>query len=545
MRTSKKVTETAIKAAALDVLHPSGERTRIPISPLPFRIGRGPDNDLILRDGRASRSHAVIRRADDGFAIEDLESLHGTWVNGKRIEALTDLLPGDTVHFGFEDSYRLLFSDATDRMHELLKRLSTFGASTSDPAGQFARLRMALDVARTLRTSLAAEEVLGAVLQTALTLTHAERAFLLLRSGDEMSIKLGRDSRGRALSIDSVSLPTEVLSRALQDRRDLLSMTLDSAMRDVICVPLVSIGSINAQETVNISPKSDTLGLIYLECHEQRVVPELNLELLHTLALEASTVLENANVLDRERQNMLLEQEVELARKIQQTLLPRKFPDTGWLRAAGSSLPSSEVSGDYFDLHQIDPDNWAAVIADVSGKGISSALLASLLQGAFLLGSDLAASLDEVVTKINGFLVDRAQREKYATLFYATIHSSGMMEWVNAGHCCPFVLKSNGDTRQLQTTGMPLGLWRNARYGFELLHLATGDKIIAYSDGISEAENELHEIFEPRLNPLLKQCAQLNAQQVHDRLISEVLQFQGRKQHDDITALVLEYGGQS
>lgn len=545
MRTSKEVTETAIKAAALDVLHPSGERTRIPMSPLPFRIGRGPDNDLILRDSRASRSHAVVRRTDGGFAIDDLESLHGTWVNGQRIETITELHPGDTVHFGFEDSYRLLFSDATDRMHELLNRLSAVSTNTSDAAGQFARLRTALDVARTLRTSLAAEEVLGAVLETALTLTRADRAFLLLRSGDELAIKLGRDSRGRALSIDSVTLPTDVISRALQDRRDLLSMTLDSTMRDVICVPLVSLGSINAQETVTISPKSDTLGLIYLECHEQTVVPELNLELLHTVALEASTVLENANVLERERQSMLLEQEVELARKIQQTLLPRKFPETGWLRAAGSSLPSSEVSGDYFDLHQIDPDNWAAVIADVSGKGISSALLASLLQGAFLLGSDLAASLDEVVTKINGFLFDRAQREKYATLFYATIHSSGMMEWVNAGHCCPLVLKTNGDTRQLQTTGMPLGLWRNAHYGFELLHLATGDKIVAYSDGISEAENELRETFEPRLNSLLKQCAQLNAQQVHERIISEVLQFQGGKQRDDITALVLEYCGQS
>jgi serine phosphatase RsbU (regulator of sigma subunit) len=208
----------------------------------------------------------------------------------------------------------------------------------------------------------------------------------------------------------------------LDERRDLLSLTLGLDRRDVICVPLVSLGSINAQQTVTISPKSDTLGLIYLEAHEETIVPQLNLELLHTLALEASTVLENAKILERERQKLLLDQELELARRIQGNLLPRTFPKDGWLRAAGSSWPSSEVSGDYFDLHRIDTDNWAAVIADVSGKGISSALLASLLQGAFLLGSDLAASLDEVVTKINGFLVDRAQREKYATLFYTPIH---------------------------------------------------------------------------------------------------------------------------
>ncbi len=535
---------TVSAEASLDVVHSSGERTRIPISPLPFRIGRGPDNHLIIRDNRASRSHAAITSTENGLAIEDLDSLHGTWVNGRRIEQATTLQPGDSVHFGFEESYYLLFSDGDDRINRLLTRLSAVNSQPGGAAGQFARLRAVLDVARTLQTSLANNEVLGAVLETALTLTGAERAFLILRSGDDLEVRLGRDASGRPLPPGSLSLPAEVTSRSLNERRDLLSMSLNSATHDVICVPLVSLGSINAQETVSISPKTGTLGLIYLESHKQTVVPELNLELLHTLALEASTVLENANVLERERQKMLLDQELELARKIQHNLLPRRFPADGWFCAVGSSLPSSEVTGDYFDLHQIDDDNWAAVVADVSGKGISSAILASLLQGAFLLGSDLAVSLDEVVTKINGFLFDRAQREKYATLFYVTIHSSGMMEWVNAGHCAPVLVSASGKTNQLQTTGMPLGLWRDAHYSIERLQLAPGDKLIAYSDGITEAENEDGELFEPRFNKLLKSFAPLNAQQSHDRLIAEILDFySGSKQRDDITALVLEYRG--
>ena len=536
--------EIASKIAALDVLHPSGERTRIPITTLPFRIGRGPDNHLILRDNRASRSHAAIQSTKDGLAIEDLDSLHGTWVNGQRISGITALQPGDTVHFGFEDGYRLIFSDEDDRMHRLLDRFSSITGTSGGAAGQFARLRTVLDVARSLQTTLSADEVLGAVLETALALTQAERAFLLLRSDEDLTIRLARDSRGHAIPVKDLSLPTDVMARALRERHDLLSMTLDTSRHDVICVPLVSLGSINAQETIRISPQSDTIGLIYLECHEQTIVPELNLELLHTLALEASTVLENANVLEREREQMLLEQELNLARKVQQNLLPRSFPATGWLQAAGSSLPSAEVSGDYFDLHQINGDNWAAVIADVSGKGISSALLASLLQGAFLLGSDLDASLNDVVTKINGFLVDRAQREKYATLFYATVHSSGLMEWVNAGHCAPFVVSKNGSLRQLQTTGMPLGLWRNAHYEVDRMQLSPGDKLIAYSDGITEAENQEKEAFEPRLTQLVKSSAHLNAQETHDRIISEITEFQrGTKRRDDITALVLEYSG--
>lgn len=536
--------ETALDGAALDVIHPSGERTRIPVTPLPFRIGRGPDNHLILRDNRASRSHASIKSTDKGFSIEDLDSLHGTWVNGSRIDRESVLQTGDSVNFGFDDGYQYLFSDAGDRINRLLTRISEAGSQPTGAAGQFARLRAVLDVARTLQTSRGLQEVLRAVLDTALTLTGAERAFLILRSDDNLEVKLGRDRHGRALSPNSLKVPAEIVSRALNERHDLLSMTLDSSMRDVIGVPLVSLGSINAQETISISPKSDTLGLIYLDCPQETVVPELNLELLHTLALEASTVLENAKVLESEREKLLLEQEFDLARKIQQHLLPRTFPNTGWLRAAGSSLPSAEVAGDYFDLHQIDSDNWAAVIADVSGKGLASALLASLLQGAFLLGSDLAASLDEVVTKINGFLVDRAQREKYATLFYAAIHSSGMLEWVNAGHCAPYLIGSSGALQQLQTTGMPLGLWRNAQYAISRLQLTPGDKILAYSDGITEAENGRKESFEPRLNQFLKNCAALDAQQLHDKLIAEVLAFHnGLKQRDDITALVVEYQG--
>ena len=528
--------------SALDVIHPSGERTRIPITPLPFRIGRGPDNHLILRDNRASRAHATIRRSEDGLAIEDLDSLHGTWVNGRRIDHLTGLHSGDAVEFGFEDSYRLVFSDSEDRVAALLNRLTAVTQQPSGAAGQFARLRGVLDVARTLQTPLAVDEVLAAVLETALTLTGAERAFLLLRSDDHLDVRLARDKKGRTLPAGALSLPAEVLAQALNERRELLSMTLDGTRRDVICVPLVSVGSINAQETIAVSAKSDTLGLIYLDSHEQTVVPELNMELLHTVALEASTVLENARVFEREREKMLLEQELNLARKIQQNLLPSAFPDSGWLRAAGSSLPSAEVSGDYFDLHQIDDQNWAAVIADVSGKGISSAILASLLQGAFLLGSDLDASLDEVVTKINGFMVDRAQREKYATLFYATIHSSGALEWVNAGHCEPFVLTRQATLNPLRTTGMPLGLWREARYTVERTQLAPGDKVIAFSDGVTEAENENGELFEPRLKQILKSCASLDAQQTHDTLMAEISGFhENTKQRDDITVLVLEY----
>jgi sigma-B regulation protein RsbU (phosphoserine phosphatase) len=184
------------------------------------------------------------------------------------------------------------------------------------------------------------------------------------------------------------------------------------------------------------------------------------------------------------------------------------------------------------------------VVADVSGKGVSSALLASLLQGAFLLGSELQLPLDALVGKVNRFLLDRAQREKYATLFYCTIARSGALAWVNAGHCAPFLVRTDGEIRSLRTTGTPLGLFRDASFEMERLQLAGGDKIIAYSDGLPDAENAASESFESKLSASLSEFAMLNAQEAHDRLIDDILKFkEGEPLRDDVTLLVLEYRG--
>ncbi|MGA8027381.1 MAG: SpoIIE family protein phosphatase [Bryobacteraceae bacterium] len=536
-----------MQTAAFDVIHPSGERTRIPIEPLPFRIGRGPDNDLILRDNRASRAHASVFKDGATFLIEDLESLHGTWLNGERIEKAMPLKPGDAVHFGFEETYRLVFSDSSGRINRILDRLST-SPQASGPAGTLARLRAMIEVARTLQTSFAGDEVLSAVVDAALTLTGAERGFLLLRDGLELQVKVGRDRLGSTLGESDLNISPSVVDRALRERRDLLSMTLtpdQDEFLNVVCVPLVQFRGINTEETLSLSTRTDTVGVIYLDSREKQVtLTELNRELLHTLALEASTVLGTTKLMEQERQKRLLEQELGFARRIQQNLLPRQFPASGWFRAAGSSLPSAEVAGDYFDVRPMGSEAWAVALADVSGKGVGSALLAALLQGAFLLGSELNVPLDTLMSKINRFLLDRAQREKYATLFYATIQRSGQLHWSNAGHCAPLLARRGGEIRRLQTTGMPLGLLPGASFEIEHLQLLPGDKIVAYSDGLTDAENSAGETFELQIHSILRDSAAAGAQEIHDRLIGEVMLFQeGESLKDDVTLLVLEYHG--
>ena len=178
----------------------------------------------------------------------------------------------------------------------------------------------------------------------------------------------------------------------------------------------------SSQETCIITSRSDTIGVIYLDSRQTAVdLSSGNRELLQTLALEASTILENARLLEEERIKQRMEEELSIAREIQTSLLPRRLPSDGWFRVAGSSIPSHEVGGDCFDVRQISPNAWSLVVTDVSGKGVSSALLAALLQGSFLLASDSETDIEQMMSRINLFLNERTEGEKYATVFYCTV----------------------------------------------------------------------------------------------------------------------------
>src|SRR5262249_62257975 len=113
-----------------------------------------------------------------------------------------------------------------------------------------------------------------------------------------------------------------------------------------------------------------------------------------------------------------IEEELRMARTIQQSLLPAQFPNEVWLRACGSSIASRAVGGDYFDVVQVNPNCWSAVVADVSGKGVASALLASLLQGALAAATDRPELLGQRVEGLNRFLLDRTAGGKGAPFFF-------------------------------------------------------------------------------------------------------------------------------
>ncbi len=544
----------ALVSLSLLVEQPSGEYLQIPVNRSPFVIGRLRDCDLTLADKRISRRHAQLCLERGGIAIEDLGSRHGTIVNGESVRR-TRLAVGDRIGFGVEDSFTVTVCEGRSPQTGLLKRVSEIGAGPPR-AGALGRLSAVLDVARTMELASGVEEVFEAVVEAALSIAGADRAYLLLRDATgKLQVKVVRHASGACGSAAQSELPLARIADALERRPDLFAMSLDSpqgsgsgrdASRGALCVPILRMRIGLDQETSVISAKDDTLGVLYMDAENPDLrLAEGNQALLHALAIEISTSVENARLIEEERQKRRLEHELEMARKIQRSLLPSTLPGEGWLVAKGHSEASSQLGGDYYDLMQVAPGRWAAVLADVSGKGASASILASLLQGAFFLGSGSDVSLSGTLRRINRYLCDRSERAHFATVFAATIAQDATMRWSSAGHCPAILVRPTGHYELLSPTSRPVGLFDDADFPEEVCQLEPGDKLVVYSDGVTELRNARTELYgEQRLIEAASELAYLDTGEFFDALLAQVSDFgSDAPREDDLTLVVLGFHG--
>ena len=539
-----------MKPPVLVVVEPGGHHLQVSLEPVPFRIGRHEENNLVLRDGRTSRQHAQIVFDGSRYILEDVGSRHGLFVNGRRIKRHV-LESSDKIEFGVPDSYHLIFSPGPSELTRLVE--STELISPAALVGSnLGKLKAVLEIGRTLQSSYSMDDVLNAVLDAALATTGADRGFLFLKDGRELGMRCARDCRCKSLAEESLRVPRRVLAQALNNRSELLSMSFEPhsggdmqnsifelELRSVVCVPLVRIRA--APQDV-AAGEPETAGLLYMDSRiSDRDMAAGNRELLQALAIEASVIVENARLLEEERGKKLIEEELNIARGIQQGLLPKALPVNGWLQASGSSLASFQVGGDYYDVIQVDDNRWAALVVDVSGKGVSSALVASLLQGAFLTFAD--GPIGDKILRVNRMLCERTEEGKYATIFYCTIDRAGMLLYINAGHCSPIVISRGEKVQYLETTGVPAGLVDDAEFSTESVQLRPGDRVVIYSDGLTDAQDLDGNFFgRRRLRDLIEAHPDLSAPELHTMLLQKLENFtEGAVQADDITLLVLQY----
>jgi sigma-B regulation protein RsbU (phosphoserine phosphatase) len=263
-------------------------------------------------------------------------------------------------------------------------------------------------------------------------------------------------------------------------------------------------------------------------------------EILQSLCMQASEVVENAKLLEQARENEKMQRDLDIARVIQQGLLPCKFPQTGGYQVTGHNVACYEVGGDYFDVIDLGEGRLGVVIADVSGKGITAALLASMLQGVFYATANSGLSPASVVQKVNAYLTERSTPDKYATLFYGLLEPDGRLMYVNAGHNPPMLIRPGGGVHPLDSDCLPIGMFPFAQYQENQIVLEPGCTLVLYTDGVTEANNAEDEMFgEDRLTTVLSQTLG-TPEEVRDRVLVEVRNFaSGHPQSDDITVVVV------
>jgi sigma-B regulation protein RsbU (phosphoserine phosphatase) len=395
------------------------------------------------------------------------------------------------------------------------------------------------------------------MLDHAIMVTNADRGLLLEADpSGTLRVRLARRSGGLNLSPESVAPSQTALRQALEQQSGVITEDLAQAglelqaaqsivaqrLRAVVAIPLYTMHRTSSTESATQVHRNDFLGMVYLDSRRPAAFSKLDREILDVLGVEAASILDNARLVERERQRQRLEQQLSIAREIQQALLPCGLHDFPHLAVVGTNSPCLAVGGDYFDVFPMSDDRTAFLIADVSGKGLGAALLTTMLQGA-LSGMAMGSDPARVFNHINSFLCAHTELGKYATIFFGVLDPCGLLEFINAGHPSPILLRG-GETAEPFTEGScPVGLVPGAKYTAACVKLQPGDTLVLFSDGVTEAADPDEELFGvARLREVLAGQHEAPLDHLQKIVLESVDRFaRGANQADDITLLLVRY----
>jgi phosphoserine phosphatase RsbU/P len=240
-------------------------------------------------------------------------------------------------------------------------------------------------------------------------------------------------------------------------------------------------------------------------------------------------------------QLQLQKQEIADARAIQQGLLPKEISQLPGYEIACAWQSALTVGGDYFDILPFGEEALGLCIGDVAGKGLPAALLMSNLQAAVRGLASLSLPPDGLCSRLNALLCRNMTSDRFITFFYGQLDGpTGLFRYASAGHNPPFLLHRNGTHERLRDGGGVLGVFPNQKFDLGSAQLAPGDRVILFTDGVTEANNlEGEEFGEARLLDLLEQSRASSAGELQKRILSATAAFSGGHWHDDVTLLVL------
>jgi sigma-B regulation protein RsbU (phosphoserine phosphatase) len=529
------------------------EQQTLSLNHTPYTVGRKVDRDLVIADPRVSREHAHIVAENGEFFVVDQSSKHGTFVNGERVDR-HKLQRNDRLEFGARDVAYLIFHPlhtTSNTAREFLSQIS--GIQIAPEASDLEKLTLFMEAARKLNTIGVLDEILVTLLEATLKLTRAERGYIFLRdTAGTLTLAAGRNSKGEAL-LDDTTISKSVLEGALTSNSEYLvtdtSQMLDVQqrqsivafdLRTVICMPLrkpmvqtTREGARDGQPSVG-----EVMGALYVDSRfASRDITSVSHDILRAIATEAAQLVENARLVQAEEAGRRYQQELSIAAQIQQRLLAVTLPEVPFARVLGRNMSCKEIGGDFFEAVNT-PEGLAVVLADVSGKGVSAALLASILQGMVYSQLISGMPLTEIVAAVNRFFTYKHIGEKYATMIITRLRNDGDLEYVNCGHIPPVWICGNEVLRPSHGN-LPVGLLADATYSSDRCQMKAGDRLILVTDGVTEAENARGDMFDSeRLERVAGKSRSM------EDIFSAVADFcGGTPLNDDCTVVELAYTG--
>jgi sigma-B regulation protein RsbU (phosphoserine phosphatase) len=533
-----------------------GSRERFPLAKERVTIGRSRESDIFLPDQWLSRHHAEILKKDVTFFLHDLGSKNGTLLNGEPVHGDRRLRHGDVITLG---EHVLTFSaeEAEEDSQPpegtrifSAKELSDIKTKPSIDPEELMRQNRVLEVLSQAARSLLAHRPLPDLFEDVLNLLFAavpcERGAILLLEGTppEPAVKASRSRGGQPL----LSKVSRSIARRVLERRETMLLPnlledaafstqdsiLSTGIRSALCAPLWFTSATAEQDAV--------IGLVYLDSLAMsRPFTEEDARIVTALANVAAAKIENVRLLEQSMEMRRLEEDMRVAAEIQRGLLPGDAPTVPGYGLVGSNRPCRTVGGDYYDF-ALQQGKLMLALGDVSGKGTGAALLMTVLRAA-VRGLWNEPSVADAVSRINSTVCQNVTAGKYITYFMARLDPpTGHVEYVNAGHNPPILVRKNGEIETLTEGGMVLGLFDSIPYEEGVAELRVGDTLLIFSDGVTETWSAKGDEFgEDRLGAVAVRGRGLDAAGLQTEILRELEVFEaGTKATDDRTLIVVK-----
>lgn len=514
-------------------------------------VGRGAGNLLVLEDGMLSRHHARCFLKGDGAWIEDLGSRHGTFLNGRRVDEPSELKEGDRLLLGRTEvrvlppdqdltkpSGAVLVDDNPHPQMTLARPLSELFTKAMPDAGRWTE---ALTFIHEASLDLLKEADTGAMLERMAARLHAflhpQRVAILLRRPDgelELAAYAGRPQ----------TEPFRIsrrLADTVMERREAVLMrdpALDAGFQSASMV----ISQISSAIVTPLALDDQVEGLLYVDARIPRdPFTEEDLRLVSSLAHLAAAKLQQARLLSEVAHKRQMEEELSLARRIQERLMPLLPTELPGFEIASLHEPSRQVSGDLYG-HFPGPEGSAWLwVADVSGKGLGPGLLMATMQAYLDAWADSSSEPGPLADRLSRTLARHTTRNRFITAFLMRMEADGAIHYCNAGHNPGLLRRADGRTEQLESQGMPLALFPDQTHGQGRLLLAPGDLLAVFTDGITEAAPLEGEDFDlPGLQAVLDRHAKAPLPELIARIHEALAEHtQGAPAADDRTLVLV------